>query len=88
MEKWKLFFLYVFGICVGLAIGCLMTGCKATEKCDAYGAVNVKGYNYVQVIGFTDTVPTLGEELLHLPQGEYEVKMWSERDVKILRVKL
>ena len=88
MEKWKLFCLYIFALCVGLAIGYLMTGCKATEKCDAYGAINVKGYDYVQVIGFTDTVPTLGEELLHLPQGEYEVKMWSERDSKILRVKL
>lgn len=88
MEKWKLFCLYVFGLCIGLAIGYLMTGCKSTQKCDAYGALNVKGYDYVQVIGLTDTVPTLGEELLHLPQGEYEVKMWSERDVKTLRVKL
>jgi len=85
MEKWKLFCLYVISICIGLTIG---SGCKSTQKCDAYGAVNVKGYEYVQVIGFTDTVPTFGEELLHLPQGEYEVKMWSERDSKILRVKL
>jgi len=36
MEKWKLFFLYVLGICVGVAIGYMMSGCKSTQKCDAY----------------------------------------------------
>ena len=41
MEKWKLFFLYVLGICVGVAIGYMMTGCKSTQKCDAYGQNNI-----------------------------------------------
>jgi hypothetical protein len=36
MEKWKLFILYALGVCVGVAIGYMMQGCKATEKCDAY----------------------------------------------------
>lgn len=36
MEKWKLFCLYIFAVCVGVAIGYLMTGCKSSEKCDAY----------------------------------------------------
>ena len=37
MEKWKLFTLSVFGVCVGVAIGYMMQGCKSTQKCDAYG---------------------------------------------------
>lgn len=82
MKKVKVIWYLVY-LVVGLA-----TGCKSAQKCDAYGAISVKGYNYVQVVGLTDTVPTFGEELLHLPQGEYEVKMWSETDAKILRVKL
>jgi hypothetical protein len=88
MEKWKLFCLYVIGLCIGLAIGCFMSGCKSTQKCDAYGAVNVKGYDYVQVIGFTDTIPTLGENLIHLPIGEYELRVWESGHSKVLKVKL
>lgn len=88
MNKSKVYWIYALAVIVGLVIGYFMTGCKATEKCNAYGSVSVKGYEYVQVLGLTDTIPTLGEELLHLPQGEYEVKMWTKRDVKILRVKL
>jgi hypothetical protein len=88
MEKWKLFFLYVFGICVGLAIGCLMTGCKSSQNCDAYGSISVKGYEYVQVIGYTDTIPTLGENLIHLPIGEYELRVWESGQSKVLKVKL
>lgn len=88
MEKVKLFIWYLFCLVMGTAIGYFLTGCKSTQKCDAYGAISVKGYDYVQVVGLTDTVPTFGEELLHLPQGEYEVKMWSKKDSKILKVKL
>lgn len=88
MEKVRLVFWYLVCIGMGTAIGYFLSGCKSSQKCDAYGAVSVKGFDYVQVVGYTDTVPTLGEELLHLPQGEYEVRMWSERDVKVLKVKL
>lgn len=88
MKKVGLVIWYLVCLGIGLAIGYFLTGCKSTQKCDAYGAISVKGYNYVQVVGLTDTVPTLGEKLLHLPQGEYEVKMWSETDAKTLRVKL
>ena len=88
MEKVRLVFWYLLCIGIGLVIGYFLTGCKSSQKCDAYGAISVKGFDYVQVVGLTDTVPTLGEELLHLPQGEYEVRMWSERDSKILKVKL
>jgi hypothetical protein len=88
MEKVRLFIWYLFCLVIGTVIGYFLTGCKSTQKCDAYGAISVKGYDYVQVVGLTDTVPTFGEELLHLPQGEYEVKMWSETTAKTLRVKL
>ena len=88
MEKWKLFVLYVLGICVGVAIGYMMTGCKSTQKCDAYGSISVKGYDYVQVIGYTDTIPTMGENLIHLPAGEYELRVWESGQSKVLKVKL
>ena len=29
--------LYVFALCIGVAIGYFMTGCKSSQKCDAYG---------------------------------------------------
>lgn len=45
-----------------------LLSCKSSAKCDAY---SIRGYDYIQVIGYTDTVPTLGEEELHLPPGEY-----------------
>jgi hypothetical protein len=88
MEKWKLFVLYVLGVCVGVAIGYMMQGCKSTQKCDAYGSISVKGYEYVQVIGYTDTIPTMGENLIHLPIGEYELRVWESGQSKVLKVKL
>ncbi len=88
MKKIILFIWYLVCLVIGLTIGYFLTGCKVSKKCDAYGAISVKGYDYVQVVGLTDTVPTFGEELLLLPQGEYEVKMWSSKDAKTLRVKL
>lgn len=36
MEKCKIFGLYLLGIGIGLLIGYFMTGCKSTQKCDAY----------------------------------------------------
>ena len=42
MEKWKLFCLYIFAVCIGVAIGYLMTGCKSSEKCDAYSNTEFK----------------------------------------------
>lgn len=45
-----------------------LLSCKSTQKCDAY---SIRGYDHIQVLGYTDTVPTFGEEQLHLPPGEY-----------------
>lgn len=87
MKKIKVIW-YLVCLSVCLAIGYFLTGCKVSKKCDAYGAISIKGYDYVQVVGHTDTVPTFGWEIFHLPQGEYEVRMWSETDAKTLRVKL
>lgn len=65
--------------------GCILWGCKTTEKCDAY---SIRGYDHIQVVGYTDTVPTYGEESLHLPPGEYTIKAWAEGELTTLRVKL
>jgi hypothetical protein len=37
------------------------------------------------VIGYTDTVPTLGEEELHLPPGEYIIKAWKGEEITYIR---
>jgi hypothetical protein len=86
MEIWKIFFLYVFALCIGIVIAC--SGCKSPQNCDAYGSFDIKGYEYVQVIGYTDTIPTLGENLIHLPIGEYELRVWESGQSKVLKVKL
>ena len=88
MEKWKIFFLYVLALCIGIAIACSMSGCKSPQNCDTYGSFDIKGYEYVQVIGYTDTMPTLGENLIHLPIGEYELRVWESGQSKVLKVKL
>lgn len=87
MKKVKVIW-YLVCICFGLAIGYFLSGCKSAQKCDAYGIVTVDGYDYVQVIGYTDTVPVLGQEILYLPKGEYEIRMWSSNTSKTIKVKL
>lgn len=59
-----------------------LLSCKSTQKCDAY---SIRGYDYIQVIGYTDTVPTLGEEELHLPPGEYIIKAWKGEEITYIR---
>ena len=68
-----------------LLLSSILWGCKTTEKCDAY---SIQGYDHIQVVGYTDTVPTYGEESLHLPPGEYTIKAWAEGELTTLRVKL
>lgn len=59
-----------------------LLSCKSTQKCDAY---SIRGYDYIQVIGYTDTVPTLGEDQLHLPPGEYIIKAWKGEEITYIR---
>ncbi len=59
-----------------------LLSCKSSQKCDAY---SIRGYDYIQVIGYTDTVPTLGEEEIHLPPGEYIIKAWKEEKITYIR---
>lgn len=59
-----------------------LLSCKSSAKCDAY---SIRGYDYIQVIGYTDTVPTLGEEELHLPPGEYIIKAWKGEEITYIR---
>ena len=73
---------------MGIAIGYFLFSCKSSKDCDAYGIVTVDGYDYVQVIGYTDTVPVLSQEILYLPKGEYEIRMWSSNTSKTIKVKL
>lgn len=79
---------YLVCLVLGVVIGYFLSGCKSAQKCDAYGIVTVDGYDYVQVIGYTDTVPVLGQEILYLPKGEYEIRMWSSSTSKTIKVKL
>lgn len=59
-----------------------LLSCKSSQKCDAY---SIRGYDYIQVVGYTDTVPTLGEEQLHLPPGEYIIKAWKGEEITYIR---
>jgi hypothetical protein len=59
-----------------------LLSCKSSQKCDAY---SIRGYDYIQVVGYTDTVPTLGEEELHLPPGEYIIKAWKGEEITYIR---
>jgi len=54
-------------------------------KSDAY---SIRGYDYIQVIGYTDTVPTFGEAELHLPPGEYIIKAWKGEEIIYTKVKI
>jgi len=73
--KRKTVYLYILHILAGIAIGYLLSGCKSTQECDAY---SIRGYEYIQVVGYTDTIPTLGEEYLHMPPGKYLIKGWKQ----------
>lgn len=68
-----------------LLLSSILWGCKTTEKCDAY---SIRGYDHIQVVGYTDIVPTYGEDKIHLPPGEYTIKAWAEGELTTLRVKL
>lgn len=59
-----------------------LLSCKSSQKCDAY---SIRGYDYIQVVGYTDTVPTLGQEQLHLPPGEYIIKAWKGKEITYIR---
>ena len=63
----------------------ILAGCKSAQKCDAY---SINDYDYIQVLGYTDTIPTLGAEQLHLPPGQkYKVKCWKNDAVTIVTLK-
>ena len=57
----------------------LLTGCKTAQKC------SMSQYDYIQVLGYTDIVPTFGEDEIHLPPGEYIIKAWKGDEVVYLR---
>ena len=61
----------------------LLTGCKTAQKCDAY---SMSQYDYIQVLGYTDIVPTFGEDQLHLPPGDYIIKAWKGEDVVYIKM--
>jgi hypothetical protein len=66
----------------------ILTGCKSSQQCDAYGYIKLNQYDYIQVVGYTDTIPTFGETWMQLPKGEYQVKAWKEKQEYLLNVKL
>lgn len=66
----------------------LLAGCKSLQQCDAYGYIQMDQYDYIQVIGYTDTIPTFGETWIQLPKGEYQVKAWKENEEYILKINL
>lgn len=66
----------------------ILAGCKTSERCEAYGYIKMDQYDYIQVVGYTDTVPTFGETWMQLPKGEYQVKAWKDKQEYVLNVKL
>ena len=66
----------------------ILAGCKTSERCDAYGYIQMNNYDYIQVIGYTDTVPTFGNSWLHLPKGEYQVRAWKDKEEFLLKINL
>jgi hypothetical protein len=66
----------------------ILAGCKSSQKCDAYGYIEVGRYDYIQVIGYTDTVPTYGNSFIQLPKGEYDLKVWKDKEEYLLKIKL
>lgn len=63
----------------------ILASCKSSQKCDAY---SIRGYDRIQVIGYTDTIPTLGADELHLPPGKYMIKAWKGDEVTLNKIKL
>jgi len=66
----------------------ILAGCKSSQQCDAYGYIKLDQYDYIQVVGYTDTVPTFGETWMQLPKGKYQVKAWKDKQEYVLNVKL
>jgi hypothetical protein len=66
----------------------ILAGCKSSQKCDAYGYIKMDQYDYIQVIGYTDTIPTFGETWMQLPKGEYKVKAWKDKEEYLLKINL
>ena len=66
----------------------LLAGCKSSQQCDAYGYIKMDQYDYIQVIGYTDTIPTFGETWMQLPKGEYQVKAWKQNEEYLLKINL
>lgn len=66
----------------------ILAGCKTSERCDAYGYIQLNNYDYIQVIGYTDTVPTLGNSWIHLPKGKYKVRAWKDKEEFLLNINL
>ena len=66
----------------------ILAGCKASEKCDAYGYIKMDQYDYIQIVGYTDTIPTFGETWMQLPKGEYQVKAWKQNEEYLLKINL
>lgn len=63
----------------------ILAGCKSAQKCDAY---SINDYDFIQVIGYSDTIPTMGADQLHLPPGKkYRVKCWKNDAVTIVTLK-
>lgn len=74
MEKENKFLQYLVIVIVTAILVYILNSCKTTN-CDAY---SIRDYEYIQVVGYTDTIPTLGEEYLHMPPGKYLVKGWKQ----------
>ena len=69
-----------------LGILLMVVSCKSSKSnCDAY---SIKGYDYIQIVGYTDTIPTFGERELHLPPGEYLIKGWKGKNITYNTVRL
>lgn len=66
----------------------LFLSCKTSEKCDAYGSVKIPQLDFIQVVGFTDTIPTFSDTTLTLPKGKYQIKGWKDGNEILFYVKL
>ena len=66
----------------------ILAGCKTSERCDAYGYIQIDKYDYIQIVGYTDTMPTFGEKWIQLPKGEYQVKAWKKNEEVLLKINL
>lgn len=60
----------------------LLVACKSTQKCDAYSFAE---YEYIEVIGYSDKIPTFGEAEIHLPPGKYLLKAYKGDHITYIR---